>query len=98
MVRLISTNKGQRKSIMVNKRKIRLTEKELEQFIGGIVDSVMINEQADHSKFASQLYNAMDGLGTILLHHHDAGIGELTVGLNRGLVDHWSIAARAAIG
>ena len=49
---------------MVNKRKIRLTEKELEQFIGGIVDSVMINEQADHSKFASQLYNAMDGLGT----------------------------------
>ena len=49
---------------MVNKRKIRLTEKELEQFVGEIVDSVMINEQADHSKFASQLYNAMDGLGT----------------------------------
>ena len=49
---------------MVNKRKIRLTEKELEQFVGEIVDSVMINEQADHSKFASQLYNAMDGMGT----------------------------------
>ena len=49
---------------MVNKKKIRLTEEEFKQFVGEIVDSVMLNEQADYSKFANQLYNAMDGAGT----------------------------------
>lgn len=35
---------------MVNKKKIRLTEEEFKQFVGEIVDSVMLNEQADNGQ------------------------------------------------